>query len=198
MKKLFYYIGILVLLAFVTITVVQYVPISVMAEETYTEEEKAQAKAWLSAHGYPPTREGAAQAYQDYLDGKFDDDPDIQAAARENNITTQDHTNQAKITQEVTTTENITVTDDTEDWSEKDNTQSTTLETDTSNQSTAKNPSKSGSTEQIATEDAISVEEDLLDTYGVKREEKFSWKEAYLIGGELIIVLLMLYRMLRQ
>lgn len=198
MKKLFYYIGILVLLAFVTITVVQYVPISVMAEETYTEEEKAQAKAWLSAHGYPPTREGAAQAYQDYLDGKFDDDPDIQAAARENNITTQDRTNQAKITQEVTTTENITVTDDTEDWSEKDNTQSTTLETDTSNQSTAKNPSKSGSTEQIATEDAISVEEDLLDTYGVKREEKFSWKEAYLIGGELIIVLLMLYRMLRQ
>lgn len=198
MKKLFYYIGILVLLAFVTITVVQYVPISVMAEETYTEEEKAQAKAWLSAHGYPPTREGAAQAYQDYLDGKFDDDPDIQAAARENNITTQDRTNQAKITQEVTTTENITVTDDTEDWSEKDNTQSTTLETDTSNQSTAKNPSKNGSTEQIATEDAISVEDDLLDTYGVKREEKFSWKEAYLIGGELIIVLLMLYRMLRQ
>ena len=44
----------------------------------YTEEEKAQAKAWLSAHGYPPTRAGAQMAYQDYLNGKFDNDPDVQ------------------------------------------------------------------------------------------------------------------------
>ena len=27
---------------------------------------------WLSAHGYPPTRAGAEQAYQDYMDGKID------------------------------------------------------------------------------------------------------------------------------
>lgn len=38
----------------------------------YTEEEKQQAKSWLSSHGYPPTRAGAEQAYQDYLDGKLD------------------------------------------------------------------------------------------------------------------------------
>ena len=44
----------------------------------YTEEEKAQAKAWLSAHGYPPTRAGAQMAYQDYLNGKFDNDPEVQ------------------------------------------------------------------------------------------------------------------------
>ena len=31
----------------------------------YTEEQKQQAKSWLSAHGYPPT-------YQDYMDGKID------------------------------------------------------------------------------------------------------------------------------
>lgn len=37
----------------------------------YTEEEKQQAKAWLSAHGYAPTRAGAQQAYQDYKDGKL-------------------------------------------------------------------------------------------------------------------------------
>lgn len=42
--------------------------------KAYTEEEKAQAKAWLSAHGYAPTREGAEAAYQDYLDGKFDEE----------------------------------------------------------------------------------------------------------------------------
>lgn len=40
----------------------------------YTEEEKAQAKAWLSAHGYSPDAGGASQAYQDYLDGKFDEE----------------------------------------------------------------------------------------------------------------------------
>ena len=37
----------------------------------YTEEEKQQAKSWLSSHGYAPTRAGAEQAYQDYLDGKL-------------------------------------------------------------------------------------------------------------------------------
>lgn len=40
----------------------------------YTEEEKAQAKAWLSAHGYSPDMGGASQAYQDYLNGKFDEE----------------------------------------------------------------------------------------------------------------------------
>lgn len=57
--------------------------ILVCAEE-YSEKEKAAAKAWLSAHGYSPTREGAAQAYQDYLNGKFDDDPQVQAAKQAN------------------------------------------------------------------------------------------------------------------
>ena len=48
-------------------------------DEGYTQEEIEAAKAWLSAHGYPPTRAGAEQAYQDYLDGKLDDDPDVKA-----------------------------------------------------------------------------------------------------------------------
>ncbi len=42
--------------------------------KAYTEEEKAQAKAWLSAHGYSPDMGGANQAYQDYLNGKFDEE----------------------------------------------------------------------------------------------------------------------------
>ena len=49
----------------------------VYADDDYSEEEKAAAKAWLVAHGYPPTRAGAAQAYQDFLDGKLDNDPDV-------------------------------------------------------------------------------------------------------------------------
>ncbi len=43
----------------------------------YSSEQIAAAKAWLSAHGYAPTRAGAAAAYQDYLAGKLDNDPDV-------------------------------------------------------------------------------------------------------------------------
>ena len=43
-----------------------------VATYAYTDEEKQQAKSWLSSHGYPPTRAGAEQAYQDYKDGKID------------------------------------------------------------------------------------------------------------------------------
>ena len=50
------------------------------SSDQLTPEQKAQIKSWLSAHGYPPTRAGAEMAYQDYLAGKFDDDPEVQAA----------------------------------------------------------------------------------------------------------------------
>ena len=43
-----------------------------VATYAYTDEETQQAKSWLSSHGYPPTRAGAEQAYQDYMDGKID------------------------------------------------------------------------------------------------------------------------------
>ncbi len=51
-----------------------------VSAESLTPEQKAQIKAWLSAHGYPPTRAGAEAAYQDYLAGKFDNDPEVMAA----------------------------------------------------------------------------------------------------------------------
>lgn len=38
----------------------------------YTDEEIQMAKDWLSANGYSPTRAGAEQAYQDYLNGLVD------------------------------------------------------------------------------------------------------------------------------
>ncbi|MDD4371689.1 MAG: hypothetical protein PHD56_11565 [Anaerostipes sp.] len=39
----------------------------------YTQQQINQAKAWLSAHGYSPTRAGAEQAYADYKKGKWND-----------------------------------------------------------------------------------------------------------------------------
>ena len=41
---------------------------------SYTQEQKRAAKAWLSSHGYPPTEDGAWQAYSDWLDGKWWDE----------------------------------------------------------------------------------------------------------------------------
>ena len=42
-----------------------------LASGTYTEEQKQRAKDWLRSHGYAPTRDGAYQAYYDWLDGKW-------------------------------------------------------------------------------------------------------------------------------
>jgi len=67
-----------------------------LPSHAYTEEEKAQAKAWLSAHGYSPDAGGASQAYQDYLDGKFDEELGISTteapAADEPEVTTEQST----------------------------------------------------------------------------------------------------------
>ena len=60
MKKLI----LIVMLSLCTVTITSR-PVQTYA---YTEEQKQQAKSWLSAHGYPPTRAGAEQAYQDYME----------------------------------------------------------------------------------------------------------------------------------
>lgn len=59
----------IMLTVFICILTLQF---TTLRAHAYTEEEKAAAKAWLSANGYAPTMGGAQQAYQDYLNGKFD------------------------------------------------------------------------------------------------------------------------------
>lgn len=74
--------------------------------KAYTEEEKAQAKAWLSAHGYSADYGGASQAYQDYLNGKFDEELGLNSSAEGNsgeNGTEQGNTAEQK--EEITTEE---------------------------------------------------------------------------------------------
>ena len=93
-RKFFKKIGILFLLICMIYSSINQFTFTIYAEEEYSEEEKAAAKAWLSSHGYSPTRSGAEQAYQDYLNGKFDDDPQVQAAAKANNQETSPSTSQ--------------------------------------------------------------------------------------------------------
>lgn len=67
MKRMIYVIGKLILMLLLVLDMS-------FVSNAYTEEEKQQAKAWLSAHGYSPDQAGAGQAYQDYLNGKFDEE----------------------------------------------------------------------------------------------------------------------------
>lgn len=45
-----------------------------MQIRAYTDEEIRQGKAWLAAHGYPVSEAGAQAAYNDYLNGKWDEE----------------------------------------------------------------------------------------------------------------------------
>lgn len=63
MKRIRLFLGVLVVLLLVCA--------AKTTTYAYTDEEKAQAKAWLSANGYSPDASGAAQAYADYMAGKF-------------------------------------------------------------------------------------------------------------------------------
>ncbi len=142
----------------------------------YTEEEKAQAKAWLSAHGYSPDWGGANQAYQDYLNGKFDEELGVdvngdgipattqagdQAATSETKTEaatedkTEDETEER--TEESTKTEDEAVKKDTDGTASKDaNAQ------EESNSETAEH-AKGESEEEKEEADSVSEEEDAAE-----------------------------------
>ena len=92
----------------------------------YSEEEKEAAKAWLSAHGYPPTRAGAEMAYQDYLNGKFDDDPEVRKYREENEGASDNtETETTEVTTEATTE---MIAETTTEMATKSNTENSTTE----------------------------------------------------------------------
>ena len=80
-----------------------------VATYAYTDEEKQQAKSWLSSHGYPPTRAGAEQAYQDYMDGKIDV-PEADAYMGKNQTNNSTTSAKESTTQGTTTTKVTTET----------------------------------------------------------------------------------------
>ena len=69
MRHTYVILRVILFLAAGCMTAVSFCPVS--SVKAYTEAEKKQAKAWLSAHGYPPTKGGAYQAYSDYMSGKL-------------------------------------------------------------------------------------------------------------------------------
>lgn len=87
-KQIRYILGTLILLLVIILNVS-------FISNAYTEEEKQQAKAWLSAHGYSPDMSGANQAYQDYLNGKFDEELGYDTNGDGIPATTTDQTSQS-------------------------------------------------------------------------------------------------------
>lgn len=69
----------------------------------YTQEQIQQAKAWLSAHGYSPDEAGANQAYQDYLNGKFDEELGITTTEQTTTGTTEARSTGTRTTEHRTT-----------------------------------------------------------------------------------------------
>lgn len=195
----FCFIFVFILFLFVfTSTTIQYRFYHIKAEETYTEEEKAQAKAWLSAHGYPPTRAGAAQAYQDYLDGKFDDDSQVQAAAKANNVTTQDKQNNDATTTEDATTEEMTVADSTETYSNdrlpiavEDTTTSMDLKREDGQEQ--KKHDRAIENNNIATKKTEPATREAVGS-----EKAIGWKDICFLGGELLVVIFMVIQVVRK
>ncbi len=179
-----------------------------MAEEEYTEEEKAQAKAWLSAHGYPPTREGANQAYQDYLDGKFDEElesnPELKKQAEEALDNTTEAPTDTEKTKKKKNNKKKKKKRDTEASSDASNTEmksthveneETTVQARTSEKHTAINSTEEfSSTEKVPrlTSEELSVEE-------IIKEEQEGYhgpvlmKVVCIVLPELIIILLLIY-----
>lgn len=149
-----------------------------MTAHAYTEEEKQQAKAWLSAHGYSPDASGASQAYQDYLNGKFDE---------ELGITT---TEQAATQSTETNTETQTDKDDTKEQNTETDKATTERAAGTSNNSNGigqgDGTSADGETADVTSEDSNDGSESVEQTItaGSKEQDDVEPKEPELYQEE--------------
>lgn len=130
----------------------------------YTEEEKAAAKAWLSAHGYSPDAGGASQAYQDYLDGKFDE---------ELGITTEEASTQTTEEESATDTKS-TKKKDTEGKNEQENNEADSV-TASGNKVEVQNTENS---ETTSAEEGQSVSSMNTEEQKVDEKQKVSYDES--------------------
>lgn len=97
MKKWFIHL-IIILVSVVVLSFGSYTTV-----HAYTQEQIQQAKAWLSAHGYSPDEAGANQAYQDYLNGKFDEELGITTTEQGTTKTTEARSTGNRTTERRTT-----------------------------------------------------------------------------------------------
>lgn len=156
----------------------------------YTEAQKQQAKSWLSAHGYAPTRAGAEQAYQDYMDGKISvpeadeylgRNKQKKAEAKNNNTEKTNKT--SRQTEEKKSTNNI---NDTE--KNKDNRTSTSNTTKTTTEITTK-----ATTETKSTTETKQVKKQKAEK---KKQEQKKEKKKHATGIAIAAVAIIIFGLL--
>ena len=138
--------------------------------KAYTEEEKAQAKAWLSAHGYSPDAGGASAAYQDYLNGKFDEELGI--TREETTGSPQSAYEDDSDEKSEKTTETQTKINSAWDFMQQKGTeQQTEATTETTTEATTETVTEEASTQIAYEEDEESDDEDEEDTEAEENTE---------------------------
>ena len=159
-----------------------------VATYAYTDEEKQQAKSWLSSHGYPPTRAGAEQAYQDYMDGKIDV-PEADAYMgknQKNDITETKKDKQSKNTNKNSTTKQ-----------ENSSTEQTNNSTTSAKESTTQ-----GTTETITTKVTTETKEQKQQKEEKKKKEQKETKKKHTtgiaIGAAAVVIFALLVVFMRK
>ena len=173
----------------------------------YTEEEKQQAKAWLSAHGYSPDSAGASQAYQDYLNGKFDeelgtdtngDGIPASTSAESTNNDTQEQTTQVDTQKDATTEEQTTETNNSSQGKEKtasnqedgnngnDKKQQSATDTDVAQD--VENEWQDGSEQSVQKDDDTEEQIENVDAENEKEEEEQSSGKMKDMAGEIVVI----------
>lgn len=145
----------------------------------YTEEEIAAAKAWLSANGYSPTRAGAEQAYQDYLNGKWgpvggDDESETPAVPETEVMPTQELMEKsAELETPIVKYAETTVEETTETLTEE----TTALEEDTMTESSLEE-------ESISDEVSEETTSDIMEETGTDMESSSEEGESFIHVGK--------------
>lgn len=173
----------------------------------YTEEEKQQAKAWLSAHGYSPDMSGANQAYQDYLNGKFDEELGIATTEQETTENTEPTTeSQTESTTEIQENESqnvdVKLPGSTQSGGNYESEKASSTESNTTDEDSIEDFEKEGTMEP---EQIIDGEQDEMETSGeivLYQEEKTDiYKEAgivLLLSVMLVAVLIGAWQLFRK
>ena len=160
-----------------------------VATYAYTDEEKQQAKSWLSSHGYPPTRAGAEQAYQDYMDGKIDvPEADAYMGKNQKNSTVKTETKKDK-------------------QSENTNKSSTTKQENSSTEQTNNNTTSAtettqGTTETTTTKVTTETKEQKQQKEEKKKKEQKETKKKHTtgiaIGAAAVVIFALLVVFMRK
>lgn len=181
----------IVILIVLVLSCGQIIPVTdgyVTTVKAYTEEQKQQAKAWLSAHGYPATKSGAYQAYNDYKNGKLTLSGNEKERVKKN--LGKSSSSKKKKTKKVKSKKKISD----RDIKKKESVQNDTKKDESKKKDTKERVSSDGEQKDEVTAPqkknlTDGKKEDVSASVDVKKKEN-SMKSVYIVVGVILIILL--------